>query len=143
MKNINIRKLYYHIRHKYFSLNNLVIAVAFLIAASWAWGSVGVMQRNYALQKEIDSKEQQQQVAELDTQTLELEQKYYKSPEYLEVEARRRLNLANPGEKVLILPPNSAAAKAEDASPIAPIQTAEPSNFAQWVDFIFGGKGAN
>lgn len=141
MKKINIRKLYYHIRHNYITLNNVVIAVAFLIAASWAWGSVGVMQRNYALQEEINTKNQQEQVADLDNQTLQLQQKYYQSSEYLEVQAKRRLNLAIPGEKLLIMPPNSQVAKNEDIAPTdTPVQVKETGNFAQWMNFIFGSK---
>ena len=40
---INIRKTIYALRHKYLTLNNIVIAAAFLIAASWVWGSLGMM----------------------------------------------------------------------------------------------------
>jgi hypothetical protein len=82
MKKINIRRLYYHISHNYFTLNNLVIAVAFLIAAGWVWGSLGVMQRNYDLQKELDYKKRQLQLAELQTSSLELEGRYYRTQEY-------------------------------------------------------------
>jgi hypothetical protein len=77
MKKINIRRIYYHVRHKYFTLNNAVIIVAFAIAAGWVWGSLGVMQRNYALQKSVDDKQQQLLVAQLDTETAQLQQRYY------------------------------------------------------------------
>ena len=50
MKKINIRKIYYHLRHRYLTLNNVVIAVALMIGLGWAWGSIGMMQRNFALQ---------------------------------------------------------------------------------------------
>ena len=144
MKKINIRRLYYHIRHNYFTLNNLVIAVAFLIAAGWVWGSLGVMQRNYDLQKELDYKKRQLQLAELQTSSLELEGRYYKTQEYQELAVRQDLGLVLPGEAVLVLPPNTQAAKDADKVTqqvsVAPVQT---SNFNQWMNFLFGANNKN
>lgn len=144
MKKINIRRLYYHIRHNYFTLNNLVIAIAFLIAAGWVWGSLGVMQRNYDLQKELDYKKRQLQLAELQTSSLELEGRYYRTQEYQELAVRQHLGLVLPGESVLVLPPNTQVAKDADkvvqtTAPV-PVQT---SNFNQWMNFLFGANNKN
>ncbi|MEO5950562.1 MAG: hypothetical protein ABIQ04_03890 [Candidatus Saccharimonadales bacterium] len=143
MKKINIRKTYYHISHRYFTINNVVITIALLIGASWAWGSIGVMQRNYDLQKEVDGKSRQQKLADLEVQSLAFEKKYYQSNEYQELAVRDRLGLVTPGESVLILPQNSEAAKNADIQSIATI-TAKPvaqqSKFQQWMNFIFGGN---
>ncbi|TAL14111.1 hypothetical protein EPN95_03845 [Patescibacteria group bacterium] len=145
MKKINIRRLYYHVRHKYFTLNNVVIAIAFAIAAGWVWGSLGVMQRNYNLQKDIDYKQRQLQLAQLQTSSLQLESRYYQTQEYQELAARQDLGLALPGESVLILPPNTQAAK--DADNVTPVQTTTPvqqvSNFTQWMNFLFGADSKN
>jgi cell division protein FtsB len=146
MKKINTRRLYYHIRHKYFTLNNAVIVLAFAIAAGWVWGSLGVLQRNYTLQKQVDDKQQQLLVAQLDTETAQLQQRYYQTPEYQELAARQDFGLANPGESVLILPPNSqaainadqAATTSESASSVGP----PVGNFEQWMNFLFGGNSA-
>lgn len=142
MKKINIRKLYYHARHRYFTLNSAVIAVAFFIAASWAWGSVEVMERNYGLQKEVDGKYREQQLLELETATLSYQQRYYKSAEYQELAVRERLGLAKSGEKALILPPNSEKAEQVDKKvDIAAVAIAvKPSNLEQWVNFLLGGN---
>ena len=142
MKKINIRKWYYHARHNYFTLNNMVVAVALVIAASWAWGSVEVMQRNYDLQKGVDNKARQQRLLELETDTLAFQQRYYKSDEYKELAVRERLGLANPGEKVLVLPPNTELAKQADVVVLKrqSTQSIPPSNFQQWMNFIFGGN---
>jgi hypothetical protein len=142
MKNINIRKTYYHIRHRYVTMNNVVIAVALLIGASWAWGSVGVMQRNYNLQKEIDAKSRQEKLADLETQNLAYEQKYYQSSEYQDLAMRQRLGVGQSGEKALILPVNSQDAKNADTSVIKKTLVAvEPeSSLQQWVNFLFGGN---
>jgi cell division protein FtsB len=144
MKKTNIRRLYYHVTHNYLTLNNLVILIAFAIAAGWAWGSVNVMQRNYGLQHELDSKKQQLQVADLEAQTLQFEKKYYQSDEYKELEARKRLGLATSGEHVVILPPNSQAALESDKQTVAPtVAVIKTSNFQQWINFLFGGNNKN
>jgi len=122
-------------------MNNIVVAVALMIGASWAWGSVGVMQRNYDLQKEIDDKQRQQIVAELEVATLAYQQKYYKTSEYQELAIRERLGLANPGEKVLSLPANSETVRVSNTSQKNKTTVNEPtSNFEQWMNFLFGGN---
>ena len=144
MKKTNIRRLYYHVTHNYLTLNNLVILIAFAIAAGWAWGSVNVMQRNYGLQHELDSKKQQLQVADLEAQTLQFEKKFYQSDEYKELEARKRLGLATSGENVVILPPNSQAALESDKQTVTPtVAVIKTSNFQQWINFLFGGNSKN
>lgn len=141
LRSINFRRLAYRLRTEYLTLNNVVIVSAFIIAASWVWGSIGVMQRNYLLQREINSKQQQEQLVELETQNLELQQKYYKSTEYQELAVRERLGLGDPGENVLILPPNTAAAEQVDKTVAPPPTTVtEPSNLQQWLTFLFGNK---
>ncbi len=142
MKKISTRRLYYRIRHKYFTLNNAVIAIAFAITVSWVWGSLGVMERNYALQKEVDFKKRELQLAELATRSLELEKRYYQTREYQELAVREHLGLVLPGEKVLMLPANSQAIKAADAAVVAQTSaaTVPVGNFRQWVNFLFGGN---
>ncbi len=140
MQNRNLNRLYYHVRHHYFTTNNLVVVIGLLVAASWAWGSVQAMERNYALQKEVDYKQRLLQLAKLETQKLQYERNYYKSDEYRELAVREKLGLVSPGEKVLILPPNTAAASANEtqAADTAP-RPVQESNFQAWVNFLFGG----
>jgi cell division protein FtsB len=143
MKNINIQKLYYHFRHRYLTMNNVVITIALVIGASWAWGSIGMMQRNYTLQKEIDTKTRQQTLVELQVASLAYEQRYYQSAEYRELSARENLGLVDPGEKVLLLPPNTTDAKKADqsvTSTLARPALTRPGNFQQWANFLFGGN---
>ena len=140
MRNINIQKIIYHVRHRYLTLNNVVILVAFLIAAGWVWGSLGVMQRNYSLQKDIDLKKRQLQLTELQRDNLALQRNYFQTTEYQELAVRETLGLVRPGEKALVLPPNSQAAKDEDAvKTAAPTSRLVSSNLEQWVNFLFGG----
>lgn len=126
-------------------MNNVVLIVAALIAISWAWASVQAVQRNYQLQREVDDKRRQLALAELQTATLEFEQRYYKSREFQSLEAKRRLGLAEPGEKVVVLPPNTDAAKALDKNqqPTTFTLTNDgptPPPFQQWMNFLLGGN---
>jgi len=143
MQKINLRKIIYSLRHDYLTFNNLVIAVAFLIAAGWVWGSLQVMQRNYGLQKEVDYKKRQLQLAELQKENLELQNRYYATNEYKELALRDSLGLVMPGEKLLILPENSEAAKNADKTAVASGAGAthleQTSNMEQWLNFLFGG----
>jgi hypothetical protein len=145
MKKINIRRAYYQFRHKYLTLNNIVVAIGLAIAAGWVWGSLGVMQRNYTLQKELDDKSRQLIVAELDVASAQLEQRYFKTDEYKELAVRQRLGLVTPGESVIILPPNSEAAEAADktVSSASTAQIEQKSNFWQWIDFLLGNNSKN
>lgn len=127
-------------------MNNVVLAVAALVTVSLAWSSVQAIQRNYALQREVDDKYRQEQLVRLQTENLQFEQRYYKSNEYLALEAKRRLGLAEAGEKVLILPPNSTAAKeADDMNQITAEAGASelppPPPLSQWIDFLFATNG--
>lgn len=142
MQKINIRRFIYRLRHDYITPNNVVIAVAFVIGAGWVWGSIGAMQRNFDLQKAVDAKQRQEQLLDLETQSLAFEQNYYKTAEYQELAAREHLGLAMAGEKVLILPPNSAAAKAVDApkAKASAVPAKPPTHFVQWLDFLFGAN---
>lgn len=142
IKQINFRRIYYHVKNRYLTLNNVVVLVALIIAASWAWGSIGMMQRNYALEKELDNRERQQKLTELEVQTLAYQQRYYESDEYRDLAAREHLGLASPGEKALILPPNTPVAQdsLQGQTITATTPTVAPSNFEQWINFLFGGN---
>jgi len=145
MKKINIRRIFYRIKNEYMTLNNAVILVAFVIAANWVWGSLGVMQKNFTLQKELDDKSRQLIVAQLDNGNAQLEQRYYKTDEYKELAVRERLGLVTPGESVLILPSNSQAVIDADkaAQTTTTPQLPPTSNFKQWMNFLLGSNSKN
>ena len=121
------------------TLNNGVLAVALLITASWVWGTVGAIQQNFVLQQEVDGIGQQIAFQELENQTLQFENQYYSSKEYLELSARAHLNKANDGEKLLVLPPTTVSDTTPPINqPVTPIS--KRSNFQQWIYFLFGNK---
>lgn len=137
------RRLAYYVKHRYMTLNNVVIAIAAVVAIAWAWGSVSMMQRNYQLQRRVDDKQRELTITELEVQTLEYQKRYYASAEYQELSARENLGLANPGEKVLNLPPNTDWAKNYDntsSTQTASTARVKPSNPEQWIDFLLGNN---
>jgi hypothetical protein len=143
MPKINIKKLIYHIRWRYLTLNNVVLVIAFVIGANWVWGSITMMQRNYTLQRTLDLKKREQTLAELETATLVFEKKYYESNEYKELAARQYLGLAEEGEKVLILPPSDAAGTTNSQKEQESTAVQPPGNFKQWMDFLLGSNRRN
>jgi hypothetical protein len=91
------------------------------------------------LQQEVDGIGQKIAFQELENQTLQFENQYFGSKEYLELSARSHLNKANDGEKLLILPPNTVSDSTPPTTqPVIPIS--KRSNFQQWIYFLFGNK---
>lgn len=125
------------------TLNNVVLAIAFIIGANWAWGSIEMMQRNYTLQRTLDIKRREQTLAELENAMLAFEQKYYESNEYKELAARQHLGLGSEGEKILILPPNVESSHQDADVPRAVIVEESSNNFKQWMDFLSGKNRRN
>lgn len=111
-----------------------------IIALSWAWSTIGVIQRNFQFQRQVDQLEQEIAMMDLENQTLQYKIAYYKTMEYAELAARDNLNLASPGEKVLVLPSTPATAEenklpTNDDAATVPIE--QRSNFQQWLYFLF------
>lgn len=101
------------------------------------------MQVNFAAQKAVDEQQRQLELTELQVATLKYQQNYYKSDEYKDLAARESLGLALPGEKLLVLPPNSQAVKDQSAAEQStgttePVVAAKGSNVEQWLQFLTG-----
>ncbi len=143
MKNINIRRTWYHLKYRYPTREvGMVIGIAVVIVG-FIWGSVQAMQKNYELRHTVDGLQREVELVELEMQMLEYEQRYLQSEEYKKLAVRQRLGHGDPGEKVLILPANSPQATAADASTApagATDESQRPSNASQWMNFLFGGN---
>lgn len=139
--NTSIRRFFYHLRYRYPTREIVTVALVGLAIVWFIWGSVQAMQKNYELRRVVEAKERQAELTELETRTLEYEQRYLQSEEYKKLAVRERLGYGDPGEKVLILPANSPSASEQDApDTTATPRTTRPSNLAQWGNFLFGGN---
>ena len=76
----------------------------------------------------------QQRLEELEKEHQELLEKkeYYQSEEFVEQEARNRLNLGKPGETVVILPPNVGETKETNLT--SPLKL---PNWKRWLKLFF------
>ena len=95
------------------------------------------MTRNWELEQRVGQRRYEKQLLELEVETLRLENEYYKSAEYQELAAREKQNKMLPGEHLVYLPPNSESAKNKYQNLDTP-DYPEPSNFEQWMSFLFG-----
>ena len=137
-----------YIWHRYATFNTGVTIVAAFVVLSWAWGAASTIQANFEAQKVVEERQRERDVLELEVATLRYRQNYYRSDEFKDLAARSKLGLASPGEKVLILPPNSERARQQDEQD-QKLKTAAPSekpasgsNFQQWINFL-SGKSAS
>jgi cell division protein FtsB len=99
-------------------------------------GMIVSLSRNiYRLLKAGDQvKLAQEKLEKLEKENQELaeKKKYYESEEFIEQEARNRLNLGKPGETVIILPPNAGQTETN-----LPEKPAELPNWQQWLKLFF------
>lgn len=136
-----LRKAQYWMKHELFTFERVVLAIAAVFCLVWTWGSIDAMTRNWALAQELMSRQREKALLELEVETLELENEYYRSPEYQELAARKYQGKMLPGETMIYLPDNSDTArnkhktKSEDETTVA---TTTMNNLEQWMAFLFG-----
>lgn len=96
------------------------------------------MSRNWELSQKITTKRRELELLRLEIETIELENDYYRSAEYQELSARAKEDKKLEGENLVYLPENSETAKNKYKSSPENETAAEPSNFSQWMSFLFG-----
>lgn len=124
---------------KYFNSQNAALILFAIIAVSLSFNTFKVIQRNYELQQEVDRLKDEISVIEVQNQNLVYNIEYYKSEAYLNVEAKRRFNLAEKGEQVIFLPKDGEPEQLlnpELTQSTGPTDTY--SNFDKWMIFFFG-----
>ena len=92
------RKLGYKIKHGWINFDNIILLVALIFCLSWTWGSISAMSRNWELAERVESGKRELALLQLEVETLELENEYYKSEEYQEISAREKQNKMLSGE---------------------------------------------
>jgi hypothetical protein cdivTM7_00627 len=140
MFSIKMRRLWYQIKYRYPTREFLTIIGAAMVVFCFLAGSVQSMQKNYELRRQVEYKQREAKLIELEMKTLEYEQSYLKSEEYQKLAVRQRIGYGDPGEKLLILPANSPDNNNENLVPLEKKETPPPSNLQQWMNFLFGGN---
>lgn len=137
----HIKKAIHHIVRR-MSLSGLVGAVLIFIVLSLLGGSIQAIQDNFRHQLEVDGLAQEVALLELETETMRFQNNYYKTDEYLDLQARKLLGKASPGEKVLILPGTTLKAPPIQGSrqPTTETLLKDRSNIEQWLYFLFSEK---
>ncbi|HMT18471.1 MAG TPA: hypothetical protein PKD20_00890 [Candidatus Saccharibacteria bacterium] len=122
-----------------------VFVLAF-IGLSVVWNGARVVQQNYALLQKIVVLQEENRILELENRNKQIQNEYYKTPEYAELKARRVNGRAASGEQVYIVTHDTAleGLKTPETEPIATIARSEKplyqQNFEDWIDFFFGKK---
>ena len=115
-----------------------------VVALLVTWSSLGAIEQNYNLEKEVSQLQQQVKVQQLENNNLALQNQYYNSNEYLELQSRLLLGKAAPGEKEIIVPDSVALSNSVDVSnqtnltaTTTPTQPFYQRNFQAWMNFFF------
>lgn len=124
----------------YATAQNALFILAVIIGLSIVFDTFKIIRRNYELQKQVDTLAAEVALIEVENQNARYNIEYYKTDDYLEIEAKRRLNLVEKGEKVALLEKNGDPVAIETPGQQANKQDAqETSSFKKWMTFLAGG----
>lgn len=139
MNNIKnkIRQLKFRISHDFFTIENIVLAIAIFLCLFWAFQSVRAMSRSWELSEKLTTKRRALELLEVEVETAELENEYYRSEEYQELLARRLEDKKRAGENMVVMPPNSEGAKNKYKSSNTGDSEKEYSNLSKWMMYLF------
>lgn len=119
---------------KWTNASNVFMMTAMIAAAWLTLSSIGVMTHNYDLQRQVNQAKTDNEILAIENENLKLQQSYYQTDEFLELQSRALLGRAAPGERVIILPQHPT----ENSPENAPANNKTQDNFAQWMEFLFG-----
>ena len=132
-----IRRWRYSLKHDVFTVENIVLLLAIVLCLMWTYQSIIAMSRNWQLSEKLTSERRELELLSLEIEAAELENEYYKTNEYQELNARRFMDKQLPGEKMVVLPENSVEAKMAHAESEDPQTEKEMTNIEKWFKFLF------
>jgi cell division protein FtsB len=139
-----IQKIINKIPYKRFQDVRAVGLVVFgLIVLMITWSGVRAIQTNYNLQKQISQLSQENSNQQLENKNLVLENQYYNTNQYLQLQAMALLGKGEPGETLILVSKTAAYAQlapGADITPKASTITQKPKyqqNFEAWIAFYF------
>jgi len=107
-----------------------------------SWSGVKAISKNYELQKQISRLEQEVEIQELQNENQRLNNQYLDTDQFLELSARRQFGLGAPGEKLLVVPKETALKYTIDIKQknTEAKKTNKPTyqkNYEAWIGFFF------
>jgi len=120
------------------NLSRIIVIVIIIAMLAWIWATIVALNKNYELEKQVEQGRLENEIQEIENENLRLQQVYYGTDEFLELSAREKLNLALPGEHLVILPATENSNKVETG--VAAIAADTRSNFEKWLEFLFGTR---
>ncbi|HVS78969.1 MAG TPA: septum formation initiator family protein [Candidatus Saccharimonadales bacterium] len=130
-------------------VRNIGLYIFGIVVLAIAWSGAKTVQNNYNLQKQISALQQQNAVLSLQNQNASLQNQYYNTNQYLELSARQNLGLAAPGEKVLLVPRETAMkyidtslnqTSSSESQAVTDTRPTYVKNLEAWRDFLLGRK---
>ncbi len=124
-----------------------VVLVIIILLVSWS--TVNAIQMNYELQQQISELEQKVEISRLEAENLRLKNQYLETDTFLELAARRQFGRAAPGEKVLLVPENVAAAYTvqsdgpDNDTAVSEQKPQYQKNLEEWRNFFFRSSDSN
>ena len=121
----------------------LGITLLAVIGLSVLWNGARVVQQNYLLLQRIAIIEEENRILTLENGNKQIQNDYFKSPEYAELKARRVNGKAASGERVFIVTNETAekALKTPEQTELLNLgESSKPTyqqNFEDWIDFFF------
>jgi cell division protein FtsB len=114
--------------------NNILGIIGLLLVVYLGFLVFQVVQKNYQLNKQINSLSNQISQLENLKDELSYQVQYYKTDSFKEKEARAKFGLMAPGEGVIILPKQQSAPGVNTSA----AAKKKVSNPRQWWQFLFG-----
>lgn len=133
-----VRRLKFYLKHDFLTVENVVLLFAIVLCLVWTYQSITAMSRNWELSEKLTAERKELELVNVEVETAELENEYYKSAEYQELLARKNMDKQLPGEKMVVMPQNSEEAKNKHTETIeVSVKEPEFSNFEKWMRFLF------
>ncbi|MBQ3436343.1 hypothetical protein IJG26_00050 [Candidatus Saccharibacteria bacterium] len=131
------RRLRYKLKHDFLTIENVVLIGAIVLCLVWTYQSVAAMSRNWELSEKLTAERKALELLNVEVETAELENEYYKSNEYQELMARRQLDKKLPGENMVVMPENSDTVKNKHKEVVEEKEEQNYSNFEKWMMYLF------
>lgn len=132
-----LRRLNYKVKRDFLTVENIVLMLAVVLCLVCTYQSIVSMSRNWELSEKLTAEKRELELLSIEVEAAELENEYLATNEYQELIARKNLDKEIPGEKMVVLPDNSEAAKTKHQQIKANVQEKVYSNFEKWMMYLF------